>query len=75
MVGGQGGQGKALPFFMLRIRIPNGLLRSNQLRTIADLTRRYARGTADLTVRQNIQLHWITIEDLPEVLDNSGEWT
>ena len=69
VVGGQGGQGKALPFFMLRIRIPNGLLRSNQLRTIADLTRRYARGTADLTVRQNIQLHWITIEDLPEVLE------
>ena len=69
VVGGQGGQGKALPFFMLRIRIPNGLLRSDQLRTIADLTRRYARGTADLTVRQNIQLHWVTIEDLPEVLE------
>jgi sulfite reductase (ferredoxin) len=69
VVGGVNGQGKALPFFMLRIRIPNGLLQSAQLRTIADLTRRYARGTADLTVRQNIQLHWITIEDLPEVLE------
>ena len=69
VVGGKDGQGKALPFFMLRIRIPNGLLQSGQLRTIADLTRRYARGTADLTVRQNIQLHWITIEDLPEVLE------
>jgi sulfite reductase (ferredoxin) len=69
VVGGQGGQGKALPFFMLRIRIPNGLLRSNQLRVIADIARHYARGTADLTVRQNIQLHWITIEDLPEVLE------
>jgi sulfite reductase (ferredoxin) len=54
---------------MLRIRIPNGLLRSDQLRTIANLARRYARGTADLTVRQNIQLHWITIEALPEVLE------
>ncbi len=69
VVGGQGGQGRALPFFMLRIRIPNGLLRSDQLRTIANLTRRHARGTADLTVRQNIQLHWVTIEALPEVLE------
>jgi sulfite reductase (ferredoxin) len=69
VVGGKDGQGLALPFFMLRIRIPNGFLRSDQLRTIADLTRRYARGTADLTVRQNIQLHWVTIEDLPQVLE------
>ncbi len=68
VVAGQGGVGRALPFFMLRIRIPNGLLRSDQLRTIANLARKYARGTADLTVRQNIQLHWITIEALPEVL-------
>jgi sulfite reductase (ferredoxin) len=69
VVGGQGGVGKAIPYFMLRIRIPNGLLNSGQLRTIAGLTRRYARGTADLTVRQNIQLHWVTIEDLPAVLE------
>jgi sulfite reductase (ferredoxin) len=69
VVGGQGGVGKALPYFMLRIRIPNGLLRSEQLRTIARLTRQYARGTADITVRQNIQLHWITIADLPAVLE------
>jgi sulfite reductase (ferredoxin) len=69
VLGGKGGQGKALPFFMLRIRIPNGLLRSEQLRAIAHLARRYARGTADLTVRQNLQLHWITIEDLPAVLE------
>ncbi|HEY1660469.1 MAG TPA: nitrite/sulfite reductase [Candidatus Sulfotelmatobacter sp.] len=69
VVAGKGGVGKALPFFMLRIRIPNGLLRSEQLRTIASLARRYARGTVDLTVRQNIQLHWVTIEDLPQVLE------
>src|SRR5260370_37710576 len=69
VVGGKDGMGRALPFFMLRIRIPNGLLRSNQLRVIADLTRRHARGIADLTVRQNIQLHWVTIESLPEVLE------
>jgi sulfite reductase (ferredoxin) len=69
VVGGQGGEGRALPYFMLRIRIPNGFLRSAQLKTIADLTERYARGIADITVRQNIQLHWITIESLPEVLE------
>ena len=68
VVGGKNGEGKALPFFMVRIRIPNGLLHSHQLRTIADLTERYARGTADITVRQNIQLHWVTIEALPEIL-------
>ena len=67
-IGGQGGEGKAVPYFMVRIRIPNGFLRSEQLRSIATLTKRYARGVADLTVRQNIQLHWITIEALPEVL-------
>src|SRR5271163_548268 len=69
VLGGKDGQGLALPFFMMRIRIPNGLLRSDQLRAIAHLTSRYARGIADLTVRQNIQLHWVTIEALPEVLE------
>jgi sulfite reductase (ferredoxin) len=69
VVGGKGGEGKALPYFMVRIRIPNGLLQSRQLRTVADVTERYARGMADLTVRQNVQLHWVTIEALPEVLD------
>ena len=69
VVGGKNGEGKALPYFMVRIRIPNGLLHSHQLRTIASVTERYARGTADITVRQNIQLHWVTIEALPEVLD------
>jgi sulfite reductase (ferredoxin) len=69
VIGGKNGEGKALPYFMVRIRIPNGLLHSHQLRTIADVTEKYARGTADLTVRQNIQLHWVTIEGLPELLD------
>ncbi len=72
VIGGKNGEGKALPYFMVRIRIPNGLLHSHQLRTIANVTEKYARGTADLTVRQNIQLHWVTIQDLPELLD--GLW-
>jgi len=69
VVGGQNGEGKALPYFMVRIRIPNGILTSHQLRTIAHVTDQYARGTADLTVRQNIQLHWVTIEALPELME------
>jgi sulfite reductase (ferredoxin) len=72
VTGGTGGVGKALQRFMVRIRIPNGMMTSQQLRAIADLTRRHANGIADLTVRQNIQLHWVTIESLPEVLD--GLW-
>ena len=72
VIGGKNGEGKALPFFMVRIRIPNGLLLSHQLRTIANVTEKYARGTADLTVRQNIQLHWVTIQDLPDLLE--GLW-
>src|SRR5580704_11305062 len=69
VTGGQNGEGRALQRFMVRIRIPNGLLTSLQLRTIADLTRRYANGIGDITVRQNIQLHWVTIEALPDLLE------
>jgi sulfite reductase (ferredoxin) len=70
VVGGKNGEGKATPFFMVRIRIPNGLLTSAQARTVADLAERHARGVADITVRQNVQLHWVTIESLPDVLES-----
>jgi len=66
-IGGKGGEGKAVRHFMVRIRIPNGVLASRQLRTIADLADRHGRGVADITVRQNFQLHWVTLEALPEV--------
>jgi sulfite reductase (ferredoxin) len=67
--GGKGGEGLASEFFMMRIGIPNGIVTSHQLRTIGGLARRYGRNLADITVRQNIQLHWLTIESLPEVVD------
>jgi len=67
-VGGRGGEGRATKFFMVRVRIPNGIVAAPQLRTLAELTERYARGIADLTVRQNVQLHWVTIEDLPPLM-------
>ncbi len=69
VLGGQGGEGKALPYFMVRIRVPNGILRAEQVRAVADLSRRFGRGVADITVRQNFQLHWVTPEALPEVLE------
>jgi sulfite reductase (ferredoxin) len=69
VVGGAGGEGKAVPFFMVRIRIPNGLLTSAQAREIGKLSSEHGNGVADITVRQNIQLHWVKIESIPEVLD------
>jgi sulfite reductase (ferredoxin) len=54
-------------YFMLRVRIDGGQLTSEQLRVIGDISRRFARGTADVTDRQNIQLHWIEIESVPDI--------
>ena len=61
--------------FMLRIRIDGGQLSHDQLVTVADVSRRFGRGTADVTDRQNIQLHWVRIEDVPaiwEALESVG---
>lgn len=68
VLGGANGEGKAVPFLMLRIRLANGFISARQLRTVADLSEKYARDSADITVRQNIQLHWIRVEDLPDIL-------
>lgn len=67
--GGKGGEGIASDYFMMRIGIPNGILSAHQLRIIAGIARQHARNLADITVRQNIQLHWLTIESLPEIVD------
>ncbi|MET9659968.1 nitrite/sulfite reductase [Streptomyces sp. NPDC006510] len=53
--------------FMLRVRIDGGRLTTAQLRVIGEISQEYARGTADITDRQNIQLHWIRIEDVPAI--------
>ena len=60
---------KATPgYFMLRLRIPNGILTTEQLAAIGDLSNDYGRGKADITTRQNIQLRWIRIQDAPDIL-------
>jgi sulfite reductase (ferredoxin) len=54
-------------YFMMRVRIDSGQLSLEQLRTIAGISREFGRDTADLTDRENIQLHWIEIENVPEI--------
>ena len=53
---------------MLRIAIPYGLLSVRQLRTLADITRRYDRGFGHFTTRQNLQLNWPKLEEVPDIL-------
>ncbi|MDQ4501683.1 nitrite/sulfite reductase [Sinomonas sp. ASV322] len=54
-------------YFMMRVRIDGGALTTEQLRVIGGISRDFARGTADITDRQNIQLHWVEVEDVPEI--------
>jgi sulfite reductase (ferredoxin) len=54
-------------YFMLRVRIDGGALTTEQLRVIASISTEFGRDTADVTDRQNIQLHWIRVEDVPEI--------
>src|SRR5699024_422870 len=54
-------------YFMMRVRIDGGGLTTDQLRVVAGISTEFARDTADVTDRQNIQLHWVAIEDVPEI--------
>ncbi|BDO42047.1 nitrite/sulfite reductase [Cellulomonas sp. NTE-D12] len=54
-------------YFMLRVRVDGGALTTEQLRTVGRISTEFARGTADITDRHNIQLHWVQIEDVPEI--------
>ena len=54
-------------YFMLRVRIDGGQLTTQQLRVIGEISTEFARDTADLTDRQNVQLHWVQVEDVPEI--------
>jgi sulfite reductase beta subunit-like hemoprotein len=53
--------------FMMRIKVPGGRLTTDQVRTVASLTKDYARGIADITTRQTLQLHWLTIDQMPDI--------
>ena len=62
-------------YFMMRVRFEGGQVTPARLRAVGEISRDYARSTADFTDRQNIQLHWLRIEDIPaiwEKLDSVG---
>ncbi len=54
-------------YFMMRVRLDGGAITTDQLRTLATISTDYARDTADISDRQNIQYHWIEIEKVPEI--------
>ncbi len=65
-------------YFMMRIRVDGGLLTTGQLDAIGQVSARYARDTADITDRNNIQYHWIDVRDVPAIWDQIeplGLWT
>src|SRR5215212_10213759 len=74
---GKGTRGDEMPFFMMRVRTPNGFLTSKMVRRITDISDEYARGSIDITNRQNFQLHWLRIEDVPTIWESLAEvgWT
>jgi sulfite reductase (ferredoxin) len=62
-------------YFMMRVRMPGGRLTSDQLRAVAQVSTTYGRDLADITDRQNVQFHWLRIEDIPaawETLESVG---
>jgi sulfite reductase (ferredoxin) len=74
---GGGTRGEEMPFFMMRVRTPNGFLTSAMVRRITDISDTYARSSIDITNRQNFQLHWLRIEDIPTIWESLAEvgWT
>ncbi|MFP5284628.1 MAG: nitrite/sulfite reductase [Thermoanaerobaculia bacterium] len=64
--------------FLLRVKIPGGILTPAKLRVIGEISERYGRGHGELTTRQNVQLHWLELAKLPkvlEILDRAGMTT
>ncbi|HEX4966778.1 MAG TPA: nitrite/sulfite reductase [Thermoanaerobaculia bacterium] len=57
-----------LGHFMMRVKTPGGILTPAELRTIGDISQRFGRGFGELTTRQNVQLHWLELPKLPEIL-------
>lgn len=60
-------------YFMMRIRFDGGICSTEQARAVGELSRDYARSTVDLTDRQNIQFHWVRIEDVPAIWEKLEE--
>jgi ferredoxin-nitrite reductase len=56
-------------YFMMRIKVDGGIAPTNQMRAMSQVARLYADGIADISTRQAIQIHWLTIENMPAVMD------
>ena len=54
--------------FMMRIRMANGIVTSAQARLLGEITKESGRNVADVTTRQQVQLRWVTVEGVPEVM-------
>lgn len=59
-------------YFMMRLKLPGGWVSNERLRVIASLTRDFARGISDISTRQAFQMHWLTIDQVPEIMDRLG---
>ncbi|MBJ8191334.1 nitrite/sulfite reductase, partial [Bacillus cereus] len=55
--------------FMMRVRINTGIMTSAQAHALADISALYGRGLVDVTTRQAIQFHWLTVESLPDIFE------
>lgn len=60
-------------YFMLRVKVPGGLINSRQLRVIAGIAKDFGRGIVDITTRQALQFHWLTVNKLPEILERLAQ--
>src|SRR5262249_43731775 len=56
-------------YFMMRVKIANGILTAPQLRTIGEISQKHGRNSGELTTRQDIQIHWLRLASLPEILE------
>jgi ferredoxin-nitrite reductase len=56
-------------FFMLRVKIPGGVLQAKQVKMVAELAKEYGRDLLDITTRQSLQFHWIKVENLPDIFN------
>lgn len=62
-------------YFMMRVRINTGIMSTRQARAIADIAELYGRGLVDITTRQAVQFHWLTVGDFPDIfkrLEDAG---
>ncbi|WP_187647774.1 nitrite/sulfite reductase [Nitrosophilus labii] len=56
-------------YFMLRVKIEKGVLNKEQIKTLGEISVKYAKNSADFTTRQDLQFHWIKMKDVPDIFE------